>query len=118
MTDSCAQVRRYFDLIDAGDLIGSVDLFTADATYSRPGHEPFVGRDEIARFYSVLRLIRAGRHTLTSVLADGDQVAVHGSFAGELHDGTPIDLRFADFFLLARDGRFSRRDTYFFAPLV
>jgi hypothetical protein len=34
-----------------------------------------------------------------------------------LHDGGTMQLRFADFFEIGDDGRFSRRDTYYFAPL-
>jgi len=29
-----------------------------------------------------------------------------------------VGLRFADFFILTAEGQFSRRDTFFFAPLV
>ena len=117
-TSGTDQVRRYFDLIDEGDVAGSAAMFTEDSTYHRPGHEPFAGPAGVAYFYRELRPIRAGRHTLTSVLAAGSEVAVHGEFHGVLHDGSPVDLRFADFFVLDPDGRFRRRDTYFFAPLV
>ncbi|MFB7610925.1 nuclear transport factor 2 family protein [Streptomyces gardneri] len=113
-----ADVRRYYELVDAGDVPGLVGLFTADATYHRPGYEPFEGHDGLTRFYSGARVIRTGRHTLTKILVEGSDVAVHGEFNGELHDGTTVGLRFADFFQLAADGRFSRRDTFFFAPLV
>ncbi|MFC0070453.1 hypothetical protein ACFFQW_42150 [Umezawaea endophytica] len=40
------------------------------------------------------------------------------SAAGVLHDGKEVSLRFSDFFEFTDDGRFSRRDTFFFAPLV
>ncbi|MFE7547941.1 nuclear transport factor 2 family protein [Streptomyces gardneri] len=113
-----ADVRRYYDLVDAGDVPGLVGLFTADATYHRPGYEPLEGHEGLTRFYSGARVIRTGRHTLTKVLVEGSNVAVHGEFNGELHDGTTVGLRFADFFQIAADGRFSRRDTFFFAPLV
>lgn len=111
-------VRHYFDLIDDGDLLGSVALFAPGAVYHRPGHAPFHGTDAIAHFYVDLRPIRSGRHTLTAVLTEGAGVGVHGEFHGEAHDGSPVDLRFADFFEFAPDGAITRRDTYFFAPLV
>ncbi|MFE5711066.1 nuclear transport factor 2 family protein [Streptomyces sp. NPDC056501] len=113
-----ADVRRYYDLVDAGDVPGLVGLFTPDATYHRPGYEPFVGHEGLTRFYGGARVIRTGRHTLTKVLVEGSDIAVHGEFNGELHDGTTVALRFADFFQLTPDGRFGRRDTFFFAPLV
>ncbi|MEU3750408.1 MULTISPECIES: nuclear transport factor 2 family protein [Streptomyces] len=113
-----ADVRRYYELVDAGDVPGLVGLFTSDATYHRPGYEPFEGHEGLTRFYGGDRVIRTGRHTLTKVLVEGSDIAVHGEFNGELHDGTTVGLRFADFFQLTADGRFGRRDTFFFAPLV
>jgi ketosteroid isomerase-like protein len=94
-----------------------VALFRPDATYSRPGYPDLVGHGDITDFYTRRRKFRSGSHALTAVLQDAECVAVHGSFRGELHDGTPMELRFADFFEIGADGRFSRRDTYYFAPL-
>lgn len=111
-------VRRYFSLIDEGDLLASVALFAADAVYHRPGHPPFHGQEAIAHFYVDLRPIREGRHSLGEVLVEGDRAAVHGGFAGTAIDGSPIDLKFADFFEFTAEGAIARRDTYFFAPLV
>ncbi|MFI8325546.1 nuclear transport factor 2 family protein [Streptomyces sp. NPDC085529] len=112
------RVRHYYDLVDAGDVPGLVGLFTPDAVYHRPGYPPFDGHEGLTRFYGGTRVIRTGRHTLTTIVADGSDIAVHGEFHGELHDGTTVGLRFADFFRVAADGRFGRRDTFFFAPLV
>lgn len=111
-------VRDYFGLIDTGDLLGSVALFAPGAVYHRPGHPPMVGRDRIAHFYCELRPIRSGAHTLDAVIADEGGVAAHGGFRGVALDGTPIDLRFADFFEFGRSGAITRRETYFSAPLV
>jgi len=115
--DGEALIRHYYDLVDANDVAGLVALFQPAATYCRPGYHDLVGHADIADFYTRQRKFRAGAHTLTAVLDDGDRVAVHGSFRGELHDGGAMDLRFADFFEIGPDGRFSRRDTYYFAPL-
>ena len=111
-------MRRYYQLVDDGDVPGLVDLFTPTGTYHRPGYEPLVGRAEVEGFYRATRVIRTGRHTLNTVLATGDEVAVHGEFHGVLNDGSEVGLRFADFFRLTPECRFSRRDTFFFAPLV
>ena len=111
-------VRDYFELIDSGDLLGSAALFAADAVYHRPGHAPMVGRDRIAHFYSVLRPIRSGVHTLDAVIADDRGPAAHGGFRGAALHGPPIDLRFGDFFEFGEAGAITRRETYFAAPLV
>jgi steroid Delta-isomerase len=113
-----AQVRRYYELVDQGDVPGLVNLFAPDAAYYRPGYPPLVGHAGLTDFYSGQRVIREGRHTLRRIVEDGAHVAVHGEFNGVLNDGREVGLRFSDFFEFAGDGRFSRRDTFFFAPMV
>ncbi|MFE1948813.1 nuclear transport factor 2 family protein [Streptomyces massasporeus] len=111
-------VRRFYDLVDSGDVQGLAALFAPDAAYRRPGYDLMVGPEGLLGFYGRDRTIRAGRHYLTTLLTDGHTVGVFGEFQGELHDGTPVHLRFADSFTVRPDGLFADRDTYFFAPLV
>jgi len=112
------RVREYYELVDSGAVQALVELFAVGAEYHRPGYEPLVGRAQLEHFYRVQRVIREGRHTLTAVVESGDCVAVHGEFNGVLHDDRETSLRFADFFRLTAAGEFSRRDTFFFSPLV
>lgn len=112
------RVRRYYELVDAGDVSRLVNLFDTDAVYRRPGYAPLVGRDELERFYREQRVIKEGRHTVTTALVQEDAAAVHGTFEGTLNDGREVSLRFADFFTFSEDGVFSSRDTFFFAPMV
>lgn len=115
MTD---RVRRYYRLVDSGDVDGLVDLFEPDSTYHRPGYPPLCGRAELERFYRGERVIDTGEHRLSTVVTDGETTAVHGEFHGVLRDGRRVALRFADFFTFGTGGRFARRDTFFFAPMV
>src|SRR2546421_1076538 len=115
---SAAMAHHFYACVDDNDVAGLAALFASESSYHRPGYEPLLGPEGITRFYSKDRVIRAGRHTLTTVLATDCDVAVRGEFHGELHDGSPVDLRFADFFSVGADGRFTRRETFFFAPLV
>ncbi|TSD97284.1 nuclear transport factor 2 family protein [Skermania sp. ID1734] len=115
---SIARVREYYERVDAGDVEGVVNMFAPDAEYQRPGYDPFIGHAALERFYGGQRVIKQGRHTVTSVIGNGGDVAVQGSFAGVLHDGSEVSLRFADFFRVTDGGAFARRDTYFFAPMV
>lgn len=117
-TATITAVRRYYQLVDAGDVAGLVDLFAPDASYHRPGYPRLAGRRQLERFYQEQRVIREGSHTLTKLVAAGRDVAVQGEFTGTQHDGTRIDARFADFFSFDPDGHFARRDTFFFTPLV
>jgi steroid delta-isomerase len=110
--------RRFYDCVDGNDVPGLAALFAPGSSYHRPGYEPYLGPEGMTRFYGSERVIRSGRHTLTTIVATGHDVAVRGEFHGELHDGSPVDLRFADFFETGPDGRFTRRETFFFAPLA
>jgi ketosteroid isomerase-like protein len=111
-------VQHYYKLVDANDVDGLLDLFAPDAVYHRPGYAPLIGRAELERFYSADRIIAEGTHSLHTVIACDDKVAAHGEFAGTLKDGSQVTLRFADFFAVREDGRFARRDTFFFSPMV
>ncbi|MFC9951540.1 nuclear transport factor 2 family protein [Streptomyces prasinus] len=112
------KVHAYYRLVDADDVDGLTALFAPHAVYHRPGYPPLAGRTALDRFYRQERVISRGRHTVTSVTAAGGDVAVQGGFRGELRDGSTVSLRFADFFTLSPEGLFTRRDTYFFSPLV
>ncbi|MEV6146688.1 nuclear transport factor 2 family protein [Streptomyces sp. NPDC051992] len=111
-------VRLYYRLVDEGDIDGLVQLFDTTAEYLRPGYEKLTGHKELERFYREERVIESGRHSVLKLIHDGQDVAVHGVFEGELRDGTHASLRFADFFELTPAGTFSRRETFFFAPMV
>ncbi|SFY40055.1 nuclear transport factor 2 family protein [Streptomyces atratus] len=112
------RIHRYYELVDAGDVSGLVALFDPEAVYRRPGYDALVGAAELERFYREQRVIREGRHTLSTALVQWDGAAVHGTFEGVLHDGREVSLRFADFFTFSDSGAFRSRDTFFFAPLV
>lgn len=116
------RVRLYYALVDSltdeEALDRLVALFAADAVYRRPGYEPIAGHPQLRRFYGSERVIERGSHTIDAEVARDSTVAVHGTFAGVLKTGAEVSLRFADFFVVGGDGRFVRRDTFFFAPLV
>jgi steroid Delta-isomerase len=117
MADAATTIRRYYELVDAGDVDALVALFAPDIVYRRPGYPPIEGQQALRAFYEGERVIEEGRHSVTSLLSNGDEIAVEGTFAGRLRDGREVNLRFADFFSL--EGRLiARRDTYFDAPLV
>lgn len=112
------KIHSYYRMVDAGDFDGLLNLFTNDAVYCRPGYPTLKGRADLSRFYREQRAIKHGRHTISGVVVRYPQVAVQGEFNGMLRSGQQISLRFADFFVMEEDGRFSRRDTFFFVPLV
>jgi ketosteroid isomerase-like protein len=114
--DESALVRRYYDVVDAGDNAALIALFDQDATYKRPGYAQFNGHEDLRNFYENNRVIVSGAHTLTALFVDGLRVAVEGTFAGTLKDGRKVTLPFSDFFELHPvDGELKilRRRTYF-----
>ncbi len=111
-------VRRYYELVDAGDVEGVLDCFAADAVYHRPGYAPMVGRSALATFYGGERVISEGRHSLDALVADGPAVAVRGRFVGTLKDGGAATVGFADFWELDGEGRAVTRHSYFDTPAV
>jgi steroid delta-isomerase len=112
------KIHSYYRMVDAGDFDGLLNLFTNDAVYCRPGYPTLKGRADLSRFYREQRVIKQGRHTISRAVVRHPQVAVQGEFDGVLDSNQRVSLRFADFFVLEEDGRFSRRDTFFFVPLV
>jgi steroid Delta-isomerase len=117
MNQNANRARRYYELIDAGDLDEMYTLFADDIVYRRPGYDPLEGIEAFRDFYEGERVIEHGSHTLRSVVAEGDLVAVEGDFEGVLRDGRGVAVRFADI-LEFNDGLIVRRDTYFDAPAV
>jgi ketosteroid isomerase-like protein len=113
-----AQVLRFYDCVDSGDATAMAALFAPTAVYQRPGYPDRIGPEGLHRFYTQERTIRDGAHTLHHVIEQDQDIAVFGEFHGTLHSGSPIDLRFADYFGIGADGLFTRRETYFFAQLA
>lgn len=114
-TTTEARVRSYYDLVDSTELM---QLLAQDTVYQRPGYPPMRGSGEFERRYREERVIESGHHAVESGVSSHSRVAVAGSFTGTLHSGQDGTLRFADFLVLGADGKFSRRDTYLFTPLV
>lgn len=119
LTDQVTEtIRRYYKLVDRGDVDGLVELFAERAVYQRPGYAPIVGRIQLDEFYSNQRMIDSGRHAVVKIVVDAGNVAVEGTFAGTLKDGSEVGLRFADFFVVDENLLIRARNTYFFTPMV
>lgn len=110
-------VRRYYELVDAGNFVAMAELFAADVFYRRPGYDPMVGLQQMLTYYKFVRVIESGRHELHTVLSDGSIVAVTGTFRGRVKGRGLVSQEFADFFAVS-DGKISARSTYFDAPAL
>ena len=110
-------VLRYYRLVDARDFNGMAELFSVDVIYRRPGYETMVGLEQMLNYYKLVRVIESGKHDIRTVLSDGIQVAVTGTFYGTVKDCGDVSQDFADFFSVS-DGRISARSTYFDSPAI
>lgn len=115
---SSASIVRYYARVDAQDVDGILQCFAEYAVYHRPGYPPLQGHEQIKHFYANERVIGQGQHDVTSVVEDGDRVAIEGTFAGQLRDGSSVSLLWADFWRVRPDGIATERRTYFYSPLV
>jgi len=110
-------VVELFQRIDARDWEGLEASLHEDVVYERPGYEPLVGRERVLRFYREERVIASGEHRLDRVLTDPESGACWGTFVGVHKNGSAIDERFADTYLL-EDGRIRARRSFFFRPAI
>lgn len=113
-----AAVRRYYRMVDSGDIEGIAALFSETGTYHRPGFPDLIGRKEIKHFFAEVRIIASGDHSLTRLTCSDRIVTAEGTFQGTLKDGSQAFARFADIWEFGTDGLATSRSTYFDAPLI
>jgi ketosteroid isomerase-like protein len=106
-----------FRKIDARDWEDLRAFFCQDVRYERPGYEPIVGLDDLLRFYSKVRIIAAGQHSLLNIVVNDSCGACWGRFVGKHRNGSDLDERFADVYTF-KDGKIQTRASYFFRPAV
>lgn len=111
------RVLAYYRAVDSGDNEALLAMFHPDAVYHRGGYPAIEGAKALRDFYENVRIIAEGEHTLDSVIAEGNQAAVRGSFTGISKDGESLSAEWADFFLL-EGGLIKERFTYFFSAGV
>lgn len=104
-------VRKYYELVDAGETDALVALFAPNVTYERPGQPPIEGREALRAFYEHDRPLSDGSHEVAEVVADGATVAVRGRFEGR-QAGAPVEFWFADFHTFDDAGLIARRQTF------
>lgn len=110
-------VLDLFRKIDSRDWDALPTSFCDEVVYERPGYEPLVGVERVMKFYREERVIASGEHRLERVVIDGASGACWGRFVGRHRDGSAIDERFADVYIL-ENGRIRVRRSYFFRPAI
>lgn len=113
-----AAVQGYYDALDREDIDGVLDFFSGEILYRRPGYQPITGLEGLRAYYTKDRLLASGRHVVRALIVEGQAVAAHGTFEGELKSGERTTTGFAAFFTFDGGGRISEHTTYFFVPAV
>lgn len=103
-------IKDYYPKVDAGNTDWVIALFAEDGDYHR-ADVSYMGKKEISDFYQNARKIK-GKHTLESIFAEGNTVAVSGVFEGVGADNSPKKIRFADFWTFNQEGLVCERKTY------
>lgn len=112
MADPRDIALAYYAAVDDGDVDGLLAMFHPDAVYLRGGYPPIEGARALRDFYENVRVIDHGKHTVETVVCEGDAVAVRGRFDGASREGADLAIGWADFFDF--DGDLIReRTTYF-----
>ena len=106
-----AVVRSYYEHIDNEEYEEVFALFAEDIQYERPGQATLRGMDEFRKFYIEDRPLEDSNHDDLDLIADGDTVAVRGTFRGT-QDGSSVSFGFADIHEFDEDGLITKRYTY------
>ena len=114
MEQNKATARRLFERFTASDISGVMALMTDDATWRIPGKKELTptagvyGREKIERlFHRMLEGLQAGlKMSVTSMIAEGDKVAVEALSEGDLRNGRRYRQEY-HFLLEFRDGKIS-----------
>lgn len=111
-------VQGYYDALDNGDMEAVLEFFGGDVLYQRPGYERFIGIDRLREYYNDSRKLGEGRHVVRAILVDGGRAAAHGTWEGQLKDGSRATQGFGAFFTFDTNNRIAEHTTYFFTPAV
>lgn len=108
------------DLFHAIDTATWKDLphfFHPEVVYERPGYAPISGLRALHDFYSSVRIIAEGRHTLDGGLRETGKAICWGHFQGRSKEGAVLAERFADAYELD-GGLIRKRTTFFFRAAI
>ncbi|GAB76864.1 Ketosteroid isomerase-related protein [Austwickia chelonae] len=111
-------VQRYYEALDRDDLDAVLECFSGDVLYRRPGYPVMTGSEQLRAYYSDERRLARGRHSVRNLLVDGQQVAVQGTYEGELREGDRTVVDFAAFFVVDGNDRICEHATYFYVEHV
>jgi ketosteroid isomerase-like protein len=107
--ETVAWLKRYYGLLDAGQVREAVAEFLAPDCTVRVGNEEPVGFREAGR--ALAPFVKGLRHRLVSVLRADDTIAAELEITYIRHDGSAVTLPGA-LFATVRDGRFVEQRAY------
>jgi ketosteroid isomerase-like protein len=106
-----------FQAIDTASWDHLPNFFHPNVVYERPGYAPIIGLAALHDFYSGIRIIAEGKHSLDGGLRDTDKAICWGHFHGRSKSGDALEERFADAYVL-EEGLIKKRTTFFFRAAI
>lgn len=114
-----AIVRRFCDLLSAGDIQGVLNLMTDDVNYWILGRKEVIPssgphtKAEMQRIFNVMyeRMPKGMKFTAETMIAEGDDVALEAESYGELKNGRVYNNHYHIRFTI-RDGRIATAREY------
>lgn len=105
------RVLHYFRLVDEGRIDEMFALYGDDIVYRRAGVEPIIGIEAMRTFFAGPRGVVSIRHEISTLVREGECVAIEGRARAVLADGGSFDRRIGEFFWF-RDGLIVERHGY------
>ena len=117
--DVRAVLDAYFDGINGERYESVAALFATDGELVAPGVRPRIGREAIARYFTlVLSRYPVHHDQPVRTFVDGSTATVEIAFTGELASGAPMTFEAVDIFDLDADGRIAKLVTWYDSHLV
>jgi steroid delta-isomerase-like uncharacterized protein len=125
LEDNKALVRRFFSVIERGDLAVFDEIVSEDYDDHLAGQSP--GRETLKRYFTALRAAFPDlKLPITTMVAEGDYVAVlnsvqgtqRGAFVGRQPTGNRVDARAFQLYRIANDQLAEHWEVADFATLM
>ena len=103
------KLRSFYEDVEAQNFSKVLSIFAENVEYLR-GPKILLGKKEVDEFYRSQRDLD-GKHTIEHLVVVENEAFVIARFVG-YHAHTPIDIRFADYFVFDKNDKVVRRESF------
>lgn len=98
-------IKQTFDALDDGDPEGFCEHLTSDCTFIYANLDPVEGRDAVRDFVAnFIESVETTDHTIDEFVQSPGRVLVRGTVEYTRHDGSSLEVPFADAFEVNDEG--------------